>query len=226
MNQKSSGRAAQRILLQFISSLKHVIDFKNFNYEIRIHSYTLKSFIMQKTQQILNISNRKLEKKHFLISLVEDNQMYLRAISQYIKFNIPNTKVSSFSRSSSFLKSLRHNPEIAIIDFNLDERSEIEGIELIRELKYKSPKTKIIVLTGEKSVSTAVKCLNEGVMNYVVKEDKAAEKVAEEIKKIMEEMLEEIKQKSKRRKINALLLAAVLAGLGFAFVKNFLPHLS
>ena len=68
-------------------------------------------------------------RKPFSISLIEDNQFYLHAIVQNIKRNVPNIKLNAFSRSSSFLNSLRHKPEIAIVDFNLDERSEIEGIE-------------------------------------------------------------------------------------------------
>lgn len=163
--------------------------------------------------------------KQFSISFIEDNQFYLTAISKYIKNNIPNTKISCFSRSESFLNSLRHKPEIAIVDFHLDERSEIEGVELIRELKFKSPNTKIIVLTGEKSVSTAIKCLNEGVLNYVVKEDKAADKIAAEIKSVMQEMLKEIEAQSFKKRMQLLLVTGFLIGMGLIFIKNFFPEL-
>lgn len=176
--------------------------------------------ISTKSWQIKQRKNRQ-----FSISLVEDNQFYLAAISEYIKNNIPNIKLSAFSRSSSFLKSLRHKPEIAIIDFNLDERSEIEGIELIRELKFKSPKTKIIVLTGEKSVSTAIKCLNEGVLNYVVKEDKAADKIAAEIKKVMSELLKELEAEALRKRVQLLLASGFAICIGLIFIKNFFPQL-
>lgn len=179
---------------------------------------------MRSISTLSSLINQK-KNKQFSISLIEDNKFYLTAISQYIKNNIPNIKLSSFSRSSSFLSSLRHKPEIAIIDFNLDDRSEMEGIELIRELKFKSPNTQIIVLTGEKSVSTAIKCLNEGVLNYVVKEDKAADKIGKEIKKVMETMLKDIEDESRKRRINLIIISGLIIGLGFAFFKSFFPEM-
>lgn len=166
-----------------------------------------------------------LKKKPFTISLIEDNQFYLRGIAQHIKNAIPNIKLTAFSRSSSFLTSLRHKPEIAIVDFNLDDRSDMEGIELIRELKFKSPNTKIIVLTGEQSISTAVKCLNEGVMDYVIKEDKAIDKIADEIKQVMSELLKEMHRDVVNRRIRFAISVVTISILGLLAYKLILPGL-
>lgn len=168
---------------------------------------------------------RRKKRRPFSISLIEDNQFYLQGIVNYIRDSIPNIKLNAFTRSSSFLTSLRHNPEIAIVDFNLDERSEIEGIELIRELKLKSPKTKIIVLSGEKSISTAVKCLNEGVLDYVIKGDKAIDKIAEEIKLLMKDMLKEIEKESLQKTIHFIIGTACIITITLLAINSLNPKL-
>ena len=102
------------------------------------------------------------------------------------------------------MQNLRHQPEIAIVDFNLDERSEMEGIELIQELKTQSPKTKIIVLTGEKSKLIEEECRNEGVFDYVIKEQKAIENIAEEIKTIMDKMVTNMEKQAFKNRVRLM----------------------
>ena len=167
----------------------------------------------------------RARRRPFTISLIEDNQFYLQGIVSQIKSNIPNIKLSAFSRSSAFLGSLRHNPEIAIVDFNLDDRSELEGIELIRELKFKSPNTKIIVLTGEQSISNAVKCLNEGVLDYVIKEDKAIDKIALEIKVLMKDMLKELEKEALKKRIHFIIGAVAIVAIGLLAINSINPSL-
>ena len=147
---------------------------------------------------------RKYKKRPFSVCLIEDNKLYLQGLVHQIKNSIPNIKLSGFSRSSTFLQNLRHQPEIAIVDFNLDERSEIEGIELIQELKTQSPKTKIIVLTGEKSKLIEEECRNEGVFDYVIKEQKAIENIAEEIKTIMDKMVTNMEKQAFKNRVRLM----------------------
>ncbi len=152
---------------------------------------------------------RKYKKRPFTVCLIEDNKLYLQGLVFQIKNSIPNIKLSGFSRSSTFMQNLRHKPEIAIVDFNLDERSEIEGIKLIQELKSQSPKTKIIVLTGEKSKAVEEECRDEGVFDYVIKEDKAIESIAEEIKTIMDSMLRKMEKQAFSNRIRFMVGFAV-----------------
>lgn len=163
--------------------------------------------------------------KPFTVSLIEDNQMYLNGIASKIRDAVPNIRLGAFSRSSSFLNYLRHKPEIAIVDFNLDQRSELEGIELIRALKEKSPQTKIIVLTGDQDIKTAVNCLNEGVLDYIIKSDKAIDQIAEEIKSIMTTMIREIEQEAYHNTLNIILVVVGVTSIALLILKIFFPRL-
>mgnify|MGYP001223114902 CR=1 FL=1 len=180
---------------------------------------------MNKSIKTVSSKISRTKSRPFTVSLIEDNQLYLKGIVRKIKNSIPNIKLSAFSRSATFLGSLRHKPEIAIVDFNLDHRSEMEGIELIRELKSKSPNTKIIVLTSDGSISNAVRCINEGAINYVIKEEKAIDKIAEEIKSLMAVIIKDLEREAISKRIHLAIGAVAIVAIGLLAINSLDPNL-
>ena len=63
-------------------------------------------------------------------------------------------------------EQLRHEPEVVLIDLGLERSS---GPELIGEIRSRSPKSEIVVLTGHASVDTP-SCRHAGVSDYVGKQ--------------------------------------------------------
>ncbi len=59
-----------------------------------------------------------------------------------------------------------HDIAVALIDLRLDDMS---GLELIRDIKEKSPSTECIVLTGYASQETAIEAVNLGAFSYLQK---------------------------------------------------------
>lgn len=169
---------------------------------------------------------QRANNKPFSIFLLEDNKFYLQGISSQIKSNFgPNIQLNSFSQSGNFLNSLRKKPEIAVVDYHLDDKSEIDGINLIKELKKNSPNTQIIILTGENKIDTAVKCLSMGVTDYIIKEDKAIDKVANEIREVMRDMLLNIETKSYKNTTTAVKAIVVSIALAIVAAKFLLPDI-
>lgn len=58
------------------------------------------------------------------------------------------------------------SPELAVVDLRMPDRS---GLELVRDLKKLDPGTRIVVLTGYGSISTAVEAMRLGATNYLPK---------------------------------------------------------
>lgn len=169
---------------------------------------------------------KRANKKPFSIFLLEDNKFYLQGITSQIKNSFgPNIQLNSFSQSDNFIHSLRKKPEIAVVDYHLDSRSEIDGLNLIRELKKNSPETQIIVLTGENKIDTAVKCLSMGVTDYIVKEDKAIDKVANEIKEVMRDMLLNIESASYKNTAKGVKIIVTTIVLALIAAKIFTPEI-
>jgi len=69
--------------------------------------------------------------------------------------------------------------DLAILDIKLKKMS---GVEVLEELKKRSPTLEVIMLTGYPTIETARECLNLGAAEYCVKpidKDELEEKVAQ-----------------------------------------------
>jgi DNA-binding NtrC family response regulator len=69
--------------------------------------------------------------------------------------------------------------DLAILDIKLKKMS---GVEVLEELKKKSPTLEVIMLTGYPTIETARECLKLGAAEYCVKpidKDELEEKVAQ-----------------------------------------------
>jgi two-component system response regulator RegA len=56
--------------------------------------------------------------------------------------------------------------ELAVVDLRMPGKS---GLELVRDLKRRSPSTKVLVLTGFGSIATAIDAIRLGATNYLPK---------------------------------------------------------
>ena len=63
--------------------------------------------------------------------------------------------------------ALKTNPDIAIVDLSLPDRS---GLELVREMRSRLANTRILVLSMHAKVDTIAKAFQSGAIGYVVKE--------------------------------------------------------
>ena len=83
---------------------------------------------------------------------------------------------ASASNSSQALQLVTSaNFSKAIVDLKLGSDS---GLQLIRELKLRSPEIAIVMLTGYSSISTAVEAVKLGAVNYLCKPAEADEILA------------------------------------------------
>ena len=78
---------------------------------------------------------------------------------------------------ASCLECLKNSQDIqlVLIDLKMPRR---DGLDIIKEIKQKHPKTKIIVVTGYRSVETAAEAVRLGACGYIVKPFKAEEILA------------------------------------------------
>lgn len=68
-----------------------------------------------------------------------------------------------FETKSAFL---RNHPDVALIDIQMPR---LDGIEVLRYVKEKSPRTVVVVMTGVGSQETAVKAMKLGADDYLTK---------------------------------------------------------
>jgi len=93
-------------------------------------------------------------------------------------------KVIAFSEEEEAISFSEENKiDLAILDIKLKKMS---GVEVLEELKKRSPSIRVIMLTGYPTIETARECLRLGASEYCVKpidKDELEDKVAQVLQK-------------------------------------------
>ena len=99
------------------------------------------------------------------IMLVDDDKELLEIYDKIFKMN--GFEVISCENGERALNALGKNQiSVVISDIIMPKMS---GIELLREIKKRTPQTEVIMLTAEGSISGAVEAVKEGAFSYLVK---------------------------------------------------------
>jgi DNA-binding NtrC family response regulator len=122
-------------------------------------------------------------KKKYLIFVVEDNEMYNQLIAGHLKKN-GFSNVKSFNSGKKCIEALQNNeiPNIIIQDYFMNE---MNGLEVLQNVKKIVPESEFIFLTANEDIDVAVSTIKSGAYDYVIKDDVALDKVVHKIQKII-----------------------------------------
>jgi DNA-binding NtrC family response regulator len=82
-------------------------------------------------------------------------------------------EVEAFTRSSSAMRRVQEKEfDIVVTDLKMEG---IDGMEFLTEVKTRSPKTEVIVITGFATMETAKESFQKGVFDFVAKPFKRGE---------------------------------------------------
>lgn len=104
-----------------------------------------------------------MNKEHIL--LVEDDEVFSRVMSRALSHR--NYQVSHAANEDDALVLIENTQfNYAILDLNLGGHT---SLGLIAPLKRKNPNSRILILTGYASITTAVEAIKLGADNYLAK---------------------------------------------------------
>jgi DNA-binding NtrC family response regulator len=98
------------------------------------------------------------------VVLVEDDQTLRESLVEYLAGK--GFSVSGAADAEEGLALVDSDTEAVVTDLKLPGES---GLEVLRQVRRRSPRTEVIVITGHASVDTAVAALREGAYHYVTK---------------------------------------------------------
>jgi two-component system, OmpR family, response regulator len=113
-----------------------------------------------------------MSQKHIFI--VDDNEMFNSMLTEHLSEN-PAFQISSFETGEQCLKNLYQNPDLIILDYNLNDihKEAANGLEILEEIKkHKSP-AHVIMLSSQERYSIAAQTISKGAEQYVIKDDNA-----------------------------------------------------
>ncbi len=118
--------------------------------------------------------------------LVVDDEPFVRDMLEAIlrSAEMP-VEVETASNGGEALERFRQHPDMDLIisDMNMPV---MDGLELIQNLRNISQEVPIIILTGNSEVKTAIKALNSGASDYLLKDENIEDTVPVSVKRVME----------------------------------------
>ena len=118
------------------------------------------------------------------IFIVDDEPLLSEMLSDYLKEQHLGFKIKSFATGEACLERLHENPDAVVLDYYLNskEKDASNGIDILKEIKKQNKNLPVIMLSSQKSYSTASQTIMFGAVHYVIKGQDAFSEIYELIK--------------------------------------------
>ncbi len=119
--------------------------------------------------------SRRAAKKIFV---VDDNEMLSMALEDYLTRQTMH-EVQVYSTGEECLKHLREQPDVIILDFNLNSENKdaANGMQILEEIKRINKYIHVIMLSSQEAYGTALQTIRKGAEEYVMKDEGAFKKI-------------------------------------------------
>ena len=118
----------------------------------------------------------------FKVFIVEDDTWYGSMLQHYLSLN-PEYVVKRFEAPNDFFASLHENPDVITLDYSLPD---CDGAEVLKKIRQHNPDSRVIVISGQEDVATAINLLKNGAFDYIVKDDETKDRLWNSIRNLRE----------------------------------------
>ncbi len=103
----------------------------------------------------------------FKVYILEDDAWYGSMLEHYLSLN-PEYEVKRFESPRDFFACLHETPDVVTLDYSLPD---CDGTEVLKKIKEHNPDIRVIIISGQEDVATAINLLKNGAFDYIVKDD-------------------------------------------------------
>jgi len=117
-------------------------------------------------------------KKIKSVFIVDDNELLSEALLDYIT-DKTMYDVKIFHTGEECIKHLREQPDVVILDYNLDsvDKQAANGSMILEKIKRLDNSIHVIMLSSQDAYGTALQTITKGAEDYVIKDDNAFKKI-------------------------------------------------
>lgn len=106
------------------------------------------------------------------LAIVDDEEIVCRRLAQALGKE-DALAIEAFIIGRSFLERMMQEPfDIVLLDMRLPD---MDGLEILSRIKALRPETEVVIITGYKSVESAVEAIRKGAFHYIAKPVNLAE---------------------------------------------------
>ncbi|MDD2820224.1 response regulator [Flavobacterium petrolei] len=108
------------------------------------------------------------------IFLVDDDALFLKSLEIDFLENA-DFIVETYPTGELCIANLSNNPDVVILDYQLDGIVEnaMNGLETLDQVKAFNPEIPVIMLSSQDKIEVAVNCMHHKAFDYVVKSETA-----------------------------------------------------
>ncbi|MFA9192700.1 response regulator [Flavobacterium sp. FZUC8N2.13] len=106
--------------------------------------------------------------------LVDDDALFLKSME--IEFmELADFSIETYPTGELCLENLSHEPDVIILDYQLDgiEKSAMNGLQTLDKIKAFNQDIPVIMLSSQDKIEVAVNCMHHKAFDYVVKSETA-----------------------------------------------------
>jgi two-component system response regulator HydG len=115
------------------------------------------------------------------ILLVDDEPRLVRSLRRLLE--PAGYDVRDATDRGAVTEELEREPQLILLDLQLGDMS---GLELMRDIRWSSPDSEVIVMTGYGSVDSAVECMRAGAFDYLEKPFQDRHRVVQTLERALE----------------------------------------
>lgn len=120
------------------------------------------------------------------IFIVDDDKFFGQMLKEHITKK-GGRNVTIFMTGEDCLDNLDENPNLVILDYNLDteKRDAANGLIILQAIRKKNQLLPVVMLSNQEQYSIALQTIQKGAEQYVIKDEDAFEN----IDRILEDLL-------------------------------------
>lgn len=124
--------------------------------------------------------------KKIQLFLVDDDALFLKSL-EIDFFQHSDFKIETYSTGEHCIENLSHNPDIIILDYQLDgiEKKAMNGIQTLDKIKSFNPEIPVVMLSSQDKIEVAINCMHHKAFDYVVKSETAFMRLQKKINTII-----------------------------------------
>ncbi len=122
-------------------------------------------------------NNNAIQPGSFKIFAAEDDPVFIHTLKYVLELD-PEHEVKIFETGRELIDHIHENPNLITIDYSLPDMT---GAQLLSRIKNHNKDTKVIVISGQDDITTAVQLLRSGAFDYISKNNELRERLLNSI---------------------------------------------
>ncbi|OWY21334.1 response regulator [Sphingobacteriales bacterium UPWRP_1] len=132
--------------------------------------------------------------RNYKIFLVDDDIKTLIMLKTHLEKRIGHDiTVNVFAYGENCLDRLNEEPDIIVLDYYLNAIKEdaMSGTDVLKGIVSARPQARVIMMSGQDDMETAIETLRNGAYDYIIKNEKSMQRLEFLVNKIILELEKE-----------------------------------